>query len=66
MEKSDVVEYYGDPTMPMQLRKLAERIYGRGAGGYSSSSMTAMQGLLDASGRDSLHFLVHSLVAGRR
>lgn len=66
MEKSDVVEYYSDPTMPMQLRKFAEQVLGRRAGGYSSSSMTAMQGLLDASGLDSMHSLVHSLIAGRR
>lgn len=28
MEKSDVVEYYGNPLMPMQLRKFGEQVYG--------------------------------------
>jgi splicing suppressor protein 51 len=33
MEKSDVLEHYKDPWMPMKLRILAERIYGRAVGG---------------------------------
>jgi splicing suppressor protein 51 len=33
MEKSDVLEHYKDPWMPMKLRILAERIYGRAIGG---------------------------------
>ncbi len=28
VEKQDVIEHYGDPTMPMKLRLLAEKIYG--------------------------------------
>ena len=27
VEKQDVIEHYGDPTMPMKLRLLAEKIY---------------------------------------
>lgn len=34
VEKSDIVEHYGDPVMPMQLRMLAEWIYGSNAYGY--------------------------------
>jgi mitochondrial splicing suppressor protein 51 len=30
-EKSDVVEHYKDPTMPMQLRAFAEQVYGSSA-----------------------------------
>ena len=28
VEKQDIIEEYGDPTMPMKLRLLAEEIYG--------------------------------------
>lgn len=28
MEKTDVVEHYGDPLMPMKLRALGEKVYG--------------------------------------
>lgn len=30
VEKSDMVEHYGDGFMPMKLRMLAERVYGKG------------------------------------
>lgn len=39
VDKSDIVEHYGDPRMPMQLRVLGEQIYGRGPGGQSSAAM---------------------------
>lgn len=29
VEKSDIIEHYGDPFMPMNLRVLAEKIYGK-------------------------------------
>lgn len=29
VEKQDIIEYYGDPSMPMKLRLLAEKIYGK-------------------------------------
>ncbi|KAK4103156.1 putative MYND domain protein [Parathielavia hyrcaniae] len=32
VEKSDIIEHYGDPRFPMQLRMLAEAVYGRGPG----------------------------------
>lgn len=50
MEASDMVEYYGDSTMPMQLMNFAEQIYGRGGVGS-----TLVQGL---------HQAVHSLFRG--
>ena len=28
VEKRDIIDHYGDPTMPMKLRILAEKIYG--------------------------------------
>jgi len=30
VEKSDITEHYGNPMMPMQLRILGEKIYGKG------------------------------------
>lgn len=30
VEKSDIVEHYGDGMMPMRLRVLGEKVYGRG------------------------------------
>jgi hypothetical protein len=29
-ERSDIVDYYGDPMMPMKLRVLGDRFYGKG------------------------------------
>ena len=29
VEKADVMEYYGDSLMPMKLRLLAEKVYGK-------------------------------------
>jgi splicing suppressor protein 51 len=30
VEKSDIIEHYGDGMMPMKLRVLGEKIYGKG------------------------------------
>jgi splicing suppressor protein 51 len=43
VKKSDIVEEYGDPLMPMQLRMFAEQVYGRGPGGQSGAMMIQMQ-----------------------
>jgi mitochondrial splicing suppressor protein 51 len=34
IEKSDVVEHYKDPTMPMQLRAFGEQVYGASVSPY--------------------------------
>lgn len=39
VEKSDIVEHYGDPRFPMQLRMFAEAVYGRAPGGFSGGAM---------------------------
>lgn len=39
MEKSDIMEYYGDSTMPMQLRMFGEDVYGSGPAGQSGAAM---------------------------
>jgi splicing suppressor protein 51 len=38
IEKSDLIEYYGISSMPMQLRMFAEQVYGRGPGGQSGTA----------------------------
>jgi len=43
IEKSDIIEHYGNPNMPMQLRMLGEQVYGRGPGGQSGASMLQVQ-----------------------
>ena len=30
VEKHDIQEHYGDPAMPMKLRLMAEKVYGKG------------------------------------
>jgi mitochondrial splicing suppressor protein 51 len=39
IEKSDVVEHYGDPQFPMQLRMFGEALYGNGLGGSNGATM---------------------------
>ncbi|KAK2749220.1 hypothetical protein FQN57_006836 [Myotisia sp. PD_48] len=43
IEKSDVIEHYGDRFMPMQLRMFAEQLYGRGPGGHNGAEMLQAQ-----------------------
>lgn len=39
VEKSDIVDHYGDPRFPMQLRMFAEAVIGRGPGGMAGTAM---------------------------
>jgi splicing suppressor protein 51 len=50
IEKSDVVDHYGDPMFPMQLRMFAEQIYGSGPGGQSGSAMLQLQMMAESGG----------------
>lgn len=43
VEKSDIIEHYGNPVMPMQLRMFGEQVYGSGPGGQSGASMRQIQ-----------------------
>ncbi|MCJ1358894.1 MAG: hypothetical protein MMC33_008894 [Icmadophila ericetorum] len=43
IEKSDIIEYYGNANMPMQLRMFGEQVYGRGPGGQSGAAMRQVQ-----------------------
>ena len=50
MEKGDVIEHYGDPRIPMQLRMFAEAVYGRGPGGSNGAGMRAMMVAMEGGG----------------
>ncbi|RDA82768.1 hypothetical protein CP532_0403 [Ophiocordyceps camponoti-leonardi (nom. inval.)] len=43
VEKSDIVDHYGDPQFPMQLRMFGEAVYGRAPGGTDGTGMRRMQ-----------------------
>ncbi|RYP06755.1 hypothetical protein DL764_002952 [Monosporascus ibericus] len=48
IRKGDVTDHYGDATFPMQLRMLAEGVYGRGPGGQDGSTMRRMMAMGEA------------------
>lgn len=43
IEKSDIMEHYGSPVMPMQLRMFGEQVYKIGPWGQSGASMMQLQ-----------------------
>ncbi|KAM0258699.1 hypothetical protein ACHAQJ_003707 [Trichoderma viride] len=47
VEKSDIIEHYGDPQFPMQLRMLAEAVYKRGPGGQDGTQMRKMMASME-------------------
>lgn len=55
IEKSDVIEHYGNPMMPMQLRMFGEQVYDRGPGGQSGASMLQIQ-MMQENGGGGMHF----------
>lgn len=48
VEKSDIIDHYGDRLFPMQLRMLAEKVIGRGIGGQNGEAMRAMMALQES------------------
>ena len=56
IEKSDIVEYYGNNDMPMQLRMFAEQVYWTGPGGQSGARMLAMRMALEGEGAGGMHY----------
>ncbi|KJZ80346.1 hypothetical protein HIM_00196 [Hirsutella minnesotensis 3608] len=42
VHKSDIIEQYGDPQFPMQLRMFVESVYGRGPGGADGTGARKM------------------------
>jgi splicing suppressor protein 51 len=43
VEKSQLIEHYGNGEMPMQLRLFGEQVYGRGPGGQNGDMVIMMQ-----------------------
>ncbi|KAF1809741.1 hypothetical protein P152DRAFT_461129 [Eremomyces bilateralis CBS 781.70] len=48
VEKSDIIERYGNPQMPMQLRLLGEQIIGSGPGGMGGEHVIQLQMQIEA------------------
>ena len=42
VEKRDILDHYGDSSMPMQMRMFGEQIYGTGPGGQPGAGMLQM------------------------
>ncbi len=62
VDKASVTARYGSPQMPMQLRMLAEAVYGRGLGGMSGTSMRKMMASMEAGGAGGMEGMVSSVV----
>jgi hypothetical protein len=43
VEKHDIIEHYGNPLMPMQLRMFGEQVFGTGPGGQNGTAMMQLQ-----------------------
>lgn len=50
VEKSDIMEHYGESTFPMQLRMFAEAVYGTAPGGTSGGAMRQMMMMMEQGG----------------
>ncbi|TGJ87509.1 hypothetical protein E0Z10_g1274 [Xylaria hypoxylon] len=50
LEKSDVIEHYGDPRFAMQLRILAEMVTGRGFPGNGGTQVRKMMAMMEGGG----------------
>jgi mitochondrial splicing suppressor protein 51 len=55
IEKGDIVEHYGDPLMPMQLRMFGEQVYGTGPGGQPGAAMMQVQMMAESGTMASSH-----------
>ncbi|KAL5119787.1 hypothetical protein ACEQ8H_002393 [Pleosporales sp. CAS-2024a] len=55
--KHDIVNHYGDPRAPMQLRMLAEAVYGVGSMGQNGSRMRKQMALMESGGPGSDDFV---------
>ncbi|KAI9855040.1 MAG: hypothetical protein M1813_000584 [Trichoglossum hirsutum] len=61
IEKSDVMEHYGNPNMPMQLRMFGEQVYGSGPGGQSGATMRRVQMMVENGESYSSHLDMSSM-----
>ncbi|EFY84134.1 hypothetical protein J3458_003723 [Metarhizium acridum] len=63
VEKSDITEKYGDPQFPMQLRMLAEAVYGRAPGGSDGTAMRKLMVAMEQGQSGDVH-TTHMDVSG--
>ncbi|KAI9821443.1 MAG: hypothetical protein M1826_000679 [Phylliscum demangeonii] len=66
VEKGDLIEHYGNPLMPMQLRMFAEQVYGTGPGGQSGHVMRQMMMNTEADGGKKMHASVLDMSSSLR
>ncbi|KAI0533239.1 putative MYND domain protein [Xylaria digitata] len=50
VEKSGIIDHYGDPRFPMQIRMLAEAIIGCGFGGNDGTTMRKTMAMMESGG----------------
>jgi splicing suppressor protein 51 len=55
VEKSDIIEHYGDQQFPMQLRMFAETVIGRGIGGADGTQMKELMVSVEGGSMDGMH-----------
>ncbi|KAF2962801.1 hypothetical protein GQX73_g10773 [Xylaria multiplex] len=48
VEKGDIIDHYGDPRFPMQVRMLAEVIIGQGFGGNDATTMRKTMAMMES------------------
>ncbi|GKU17837.1 unnamed protein product [Fusarium langsethiae] len=53
-DKADIIERYGDPQFPMQLRMLGEAVYGTAPGGGDGTAMRKMLASMESGGMDGI------------
>lgn len=51
-EKSDMIEHYSDPQIPMQMRMFGEQVYGNGPGGQDGAAMLRMMMTMEGKSGD--------------
>lgn len=56
VEKSDIMEHYGNPAMPMQLRMFGEQVYETGPWGQSGAAMMRIQMQAEKGGSKTTYF----------
>lgn len=65
VEKADVVEHYGNPNMPMQMRMFGEQVYGRGPGGQAGAGMLQVQMMAEQGDLQTSHLDMASMFRRR-
>lgn len=64
IEKSDIIEHYGDPQFPMQLRMFGEAIYGTAPGGMNGTAMRKMLASMEGGGMPGMNSTLFDTTTG--